>query len=437
MYSDIAKKRAGYCQTSVSQKRTGKYSMSKVGSRQGVSGQTKFISRISIWVLIALVVIGVPSLLCTFSNDIGGLFGGNSVEDGLGEGCVHRAKSLKQVMSNDGDEHGPRIKGIRLGMDYNSVKGIVEKLVDKINEEDPERPAAVKCTQKNLINIQYYEDSGASFGFNNDKLSGFGFSGGVLKALFGLSPDKFTYDQFLQMLLDNYGIPEAKTRVYTRRNQSSFGTHLFTSTRSYFDGSATGGYEFRCGESKGTGVGPSWSFGVASYKGLDFNLPKGISSSYVKNYEHGFGLVIKGFQLGMTRAEVIKTVKCMMPYLEYTEEGDVLSYTCAGRIDSNELGLEFEFKNGKACRFCISGRILEVLFRVDPEYYMFKDFVQRAIDNYHIPDVKGDEKSSGETIFTSYRHIGNGLEFFIGEIRTGWGTRWEIAWRQLDSLKLD
>lgn len=439
MYSDIAKKRPDYRQTVASRKRAENPSMSNDRGRRGALGhKTGSFLRFSIWVLIALTVVGVSYLLFTSLNNTSDfpeeVPSAEEVADGA---SVRRAKSSKLVMPNDGDEHGPRIKGIRLGMDYNSVKVVVEKLADKINEEDPKRPAAVKYAQENLIELQCYKEDGASFGFDDDKLVAFGFERGALKALFGLSPDKYTYGQFLQMLLDNYGIPNAKTRVYTNRRQSTLGAHLTIETRSHYDGSKTGGYEFKCREFNATGIPKSWSFSVSSYKGLNFDLPIEIDSSYVKNYEHGIGPVVKGFQLGMTRTEVIKTVKRMMPHLEYKESGDKLSYTCIGRIDSDELGLQFVFKDGKVCQFFICGRVLEFLFCVNPEYYIFKDFAQRAIDNYHIPGVKGNEQSSAEMVFTSYRHIGDGLEFIIGETRTWCGTRWEIGCRQLDSLKLD
>ena len=341
----------------------------------------------------------------------------------------------------DDGEYGPKIKGLRLGMKYNDVDAVVERLCNQYNSKPPRCAMYVDRSQKGMIVLRpkmseikdprflspcLFDDDG--------KLVEYGLRGEVFEVAFGLEPYKVSPEEVVQKFLDSYGIPSSNTRVYTFGSSSIYRGGC-VETVSYYDGSENGGYSFGfCGRKVGY-----WelSFTVHRYLGLDFDLPEQISMSDVKNYQHGFGPVIKGFQLGMTRSEVLTSLRKINIVPE--EKGDWMGVM----MNAFRPRISFVFKNGKVSEFRIAGDLLVFLFRAEPYYQDIRDFTRQAINFYHVPEVSGKSRSNSREIATCYEHrmrdeyTGKAIEFWIEELRMANSSYWTIGCRQIDFSNFD
>lgn len=363
------------------------------------------------------------------------------------EGLIKRAQdsgaSVKQQVSRravevDSGEYGPKIKGLRLGMKYDDVNAVVRRLCDQHNSAGPKYPVCVSYENGDLIVLHSVaKDTGnyCQFQFNDGRLVWFGLEGEILQLAFGVSPDNISDKQLLQMFLDNYGIPSVKTQTFTFSRPTRVGDAGGVETLSSYDGSANGGFafKFRGYRSRSFGL-QKWSFAVHRFSGWEFGLPAQITMSEVNNYQQGFGPVIKGFQLGMSRAEVVKLVDKIWNTAKPTEEGDRIYFQANGDFPD----LDFSFRNGKLCKLNISGELFAWLYHADPQYEFIKDFAQRAINYYHIPSVEGKSKSTSSQMATCYDcTMENGIEFWVEENRRPNSATWSIGCRYIDMSKFD
>ncbi len=403
-----------------------------------------------LWIVGVLAVAGILcGIFCAGkSEDIPRSVASNRIENGSDEplevesvsGIENGSDEPLEVESVSGNEafsrstYGPRIKGLRLGMDYDDVESIVKGLVNKLNAENPKHVLSLKY-DKDVIELICDEIQDGRVVFEDGKLIVFGFSGDTLLALFGVTPDRDSFKQFLQMFIDSYGVPNVETQTYTSTTPSTRGPFVVVETLGYYDGSRNGGYAFKGREYKGEGsfvMPPRWSFSVQRYVGLNFDLPRELNASHVKHYRHGVGPVVKGLQLGMTRSEVIDAVARFWPDGTYQESGDGISYRY-----NNGPGLYFSFKDGKTNQLLVEGDVLGFLFNVDKKYHSFKAFAQQVIDHYGVPTATGERQSSSGVIKTTYTHIENGIEFLVGEYRTQSVINWAIRLSKRDSYKFD
>lgn len=337
-------------------------------------------------------------------------------------------------------EYGPKIKGLRLGMEYDAVDEIVTRLCNQRNSEDPKLPVHVDYSSKNRIVITNGTRSGGDdclFIFENGGLILYSLSGGVFKSAFGVRPESVSDDQLLQIFLDSYGIPSATRRVFTFYDVFVNGNVV--ETLGYYDGSKTGGYHFLFSGSRGAGKARSndliqnWSFTVGRYEGVDYGLPQQISKSDMSMYERGTGPVIKGCRLGMTRADVVSVTEKLFPGAQLVEgENRLVIEGC-----SDHCYLSFGIRNEVVDSISIGGDALRSLFNVFPHYQELSDFVQGAIDNYGIPRVEKKSKSSSATITTCYECTIHNFQFWIEEIRRGKTTSWCIGCKTTDTSKFD
>lgn len=433
MYSDLSKRHTGWNQASTFPQSGGRSSTSRYNKRPGEPTRRKrSLLKCTIWIFIGLVVVG---------------FLGFAVLNGTSDTSVDEDNSGREVarleereasktvrrenVKNDG-EYGPKIKGLRLGMKYDDVKSIVKSLADRFNVDNPQHTLSLDCDGRNAIKLMFRKTQEGCFIFDDEKLIIYGFSDQALCSLFGVSPNTMTFSKFLQIFMDSYGVPNVQTQTYTSTKSSTMGPIESVETLGYYDGSDVEGYAFKGREYRTNFMAPRWSFTVQRYVGLNFDLPTTVDMSYVKNYQHGYGPVVKGLQLGMTREEVIDTVRLFWPDGEYKNIRDGISYSYG-----NGPGLTFTFKNGRVDQFIIECGVLETLFNVDSKYYPFKDFAQRTINHYGIPLANGERQSSSGAIRTTYRNIQNGIEFYIGEYRTREILSWAIKLHRTDSFKFD
>ena len=458
MYRELAKKRAANNKAKQSSSGGGNGSKCRSPGQQGKNRK---------WVLVGCIVgcfcvlAGIGTLGLVFSKEkqesstVNQEESTDKIEKPTGKQGEQKTKQealtvKRQHVIEDG-EYGPKIKGLRLGMKYKDVEAIVERLCDQHNSKHPRYTVYVDHSQldtnfKDTIFLRSEKkDTGnfCPFRFYDGRLVEFGLNGEIFQLAFDVKPNQVSDEEIAQMFLDSYGIPSAMTRTFTFTNP--YHPRLAPSggveTLSYYDGSENGGYSFEFRGFRGTGdwiYQQNWSFTVRRYLGFNFDLPEQISMLDVKNYQHGFGPVIKGFQLGMTRSEVLKSVKKIWNDATPTENGECISF-----MRGSDLMMQFVFKSGVVSEFRMAGDIVIVLFRVNPHYQDIKEFTRRAINFYNIPEVRGRSRSSSREIATCYDHrmrdeyTGKIIEFWIEEIRRPNAANWTVGCRQVDISGFD
>ena len=436
MYAELVKKRAAYNKAKAMPLGCGNDSKCRTRNKQGKTRKWVFVGcTIGCFCVLA----GIGMLRFVFAKEEQGTSTANQATPEVKREAPEVKQEVLTVRRRpviEDDEYGPKIKGLRLGMKYNDVDAVVERLCDQYNSKPPRCAMYVDRSQKGMIVLRpkmseikdprflspcLFDDDG--------KLVEYGLRGEVFEVAFGLEPYKVSPEEVVQKFLDSYGIPSSNTRVYTFGSAPSIGLSRqgCVETISYYDGSKNGGYSFGfCGRKVGY-----WemSFTVHRYLGLDFDLPEQISMSDVENYQYGFGPVIKGFQLGMTRSEVLTSLRKINIVPE--EKGDWMMNAFRPRTS-------FVVKNGKVSEFRIAGDLLAFLFRAEPYYQDIRDFTRQAINFYHVPEVSGKSRSNSSEIATCYEqrmrdgYTGNAIVFWIEELRMADSSYWTIGCRQID-----
>lgn len=441
MYRELSKKRTDYNKAR---------QMSSVGGNGSKCRSTGKQGKNRKWVLVGCIIgcfcvlAGVGTLILVSSGEEQGTSTVNQETPKVKQKVKQEGLAVTRQRAIDDGEYGPKIKGLRLGMKYNDVDDVVERLCNQYNSKPPRCAMYVDRSQKDMIVLRPKMSEIKDPGFlspcyfdDNGKLVEFGLRGEVFEVAFGVEPYKVSPEDVVQKFLDSYGIPSANTRVYTFGSAPSIGLLRdgCVETVSYYDGSENDGYAFEfCGRKVGY-----WelSFTVYRYLGLDFDLPEQISMSDVKNYEHGFGPVIKGFQLGMTRSEVLTALRKINVTPE--EKGDWMGVM----MNAFRPRIGFVFKNGKVSEFRIAGDLLAFLFRARPYHQDIKDFTRRAINFYHVPEVSGRSRSNSREIATCYEHrmrdeyTGKAFLFWVEELRMANSSYWTIGCQQIDYSNFD